>query len=277
MNEERVFKEIFTDPQYAPKTAKLPFVWQIDYKGATSHFVGTQHFTAINYGPALSEILEGKKRVFLERNMQETCADDYAPVRKYLAEQTIDALPETLHAAFTNIFEKTPAQARTTPVFDLYMRLFLRVIASLDSFYRMEVQIQKRADKRGIPVEGLETTEENHAGLLDEMQNFAQNIPRLLGYGPSVHAHALSAFTALSTAYATGDREAALNAGSLGGTLEDKFNKPLLIQRNRNMAERSLQRLVEPSLVAVGVAHGIVEPSVQTLYREAGAKVERVQ
>jgi hypothetical protein len=42
------------------------------------------------------------------------------------------------------------------------------------------------------------------------------------------------------------------------------------------MTQRSLTYLAEPTLVAVGLAHFIVEPSMLTMYKEHGVNVKRL-
>ncbi len=47
--------------------------------------------------------------------------------------------------------------------------------------------------------------------------------------------------------------------------------------RNSNMAERSLINLTKPSLLIVGLAHLILEPSMLSMYQEKGIGVKRLQ
>ncbi|WP_156678341.1 TraB/GumN family protein [Sphingomonas profundi] len=140
----------------------------------------------------------------------------------------------------------------------------------------VEPQIEAQFKARALPVEGLETPEQQ-LGFFDGLPEDAQR--EFLAGIVEDPAKMREEFDAMLAAWARGDEKAI--AATFDEDLKDSaaLRDALLIRRNRNWAKLLEARLATPgvTLVAVGAGHLAGPQSVQTMLAADGLKVQRVR
>ncbi|MEK6823209.1 MAG: TraB/GumN family protein, partial [Nanoarchaeota archaeon] len=121
-----------------------------------------------------------------------------------------------------------------------------------------------------IPIPPLEAMEEQLLALCPA--SFGENLRDLIrrSNGSPVYFH--DKMQKMQAAY----ESATLDMNGIREMLTANQTESLLVQRNKIMVERSLPHLTHPCIIAVGLAHYVLEPSMLTLYREKGFIVNRI-
>jgi len=282
MGEKEVFKEIFTDPKYEIPSAKLPFVWEIEYQGEISHLVGTWHRYPADFRDSFANLLCGKRQAAMEFAPHEYEENRmlFRQSEEYTAAVCIDSLTENEQQALAEVSGKTAETMRKMPLYHLYNLVNEQAAAQAGMPIRkMDIDLYKIAAENKILVHSLESPQDLAAAMVVLIPQIEEQV-RWMARNPANDTAVLE-LQDLVSAYTQGDAAKCLSLriAYLDQTMQEycAAHPELVAERNKKMVRHGLDLLAAPTLIAVGLTHAIAEPgSMVSLYRDAGAKVERV-
>lgn len=261
-----------------PKQSKLPFVWELDYNGIKSYLVGTNHRAPNCFKDDIEERLKRASQLVVECEVF-SMKEEYAKAKEKLnarasCESIVDMLDEDEQQELAKIAQlpgyivkKMLSGGRVPSLLQANVPPYFKGVDQV--FY-------DAADARKMPVYGLETINE-HAGAAENavltkedcVNELKKIILRNRKYG-----------SLRRWIEKIGEAYVAADADKVGEFLFGDSLLPsevrLVVGRNERLTERSIQYLQTPSVVAVGIGHLIIEPSMLRLYEQKGIKVKRV-
>jgi len=271
----------------APVTTK-PALWRIADADTTIWLFGTIHALppALNWKQGkVAEAFAGADRLIVEVVQPANTAEFSRIVNRMAMSPGLpplaERLPESRRPALKSLMARSASPAAAFDGMETWfaaMMLMTPVIkdAGVDPQSGADNQLVAEARRRGIPVEGLETVEQQ-LGFFDTLPEAQQRA--FLASVVADSANAKTEFHKLLSAWTRGDvaRLAVLADRDLKATPE--LHARLLIARNRAWAAALKRRLDSPGtvFVAVGAAHLVGAGSVQSELARAGIRVSRVQ
>jgi hypothetical protein len=268
----------------APKAK--PAMWKLSDPDTTIYLFGTVHVLPSNLKwrtLRFDRTVSQAKELVLEINDQ----DDKAAIGQLYKRiafssglpPVLDRVPADKREALAAAIEKAglkPAQLDPMETWAVAVTLGASMYAGIGASADNGVENQLRANFKGRPIEGLETTEQQ-LGYFDVMPEETQR--KLLVSMVEDVKSARVDFQKMVTAWSSGDTKA------IARTFDDELKKApeiaevLIDQRNANWVEWLKHRLDQPGtvMVAVGAGHLAGKGSVIDLLQKQGLKVERVQ
>ena len=270
----------------APVTTK-PALWRIADADTTIWLFGTIHALP----PALqwkqgkvADAFAGADRLIVEV-VQPTNPAEFSRIVNRMAlspglPPLAERLPERKRPALKNLMARAASPAAAFDGMETWfaaMMLMMPIIkdSGVDPQSGADNQLIVEARRRGIPVEGLETVEQQ-LGFFDTLPEAQQRA--FLASVVADSANAKAEFHKLLSAWTRGDvaRLAVLADRDLKATPE--MHARLLIDRNRAWATTLKRKLESPGtfFVAVGGAHLAGAGSVQSDLPRAGSRGSRI-
>ncbi|MBI4141379.1 TraB/GumN family protein [Candidatus Woesearchaeota archaeon] len=267
-----VVNDIFTK---SPRQRRLPFVRQLDYKGIKSYLVGTNHCSPNCFNDDIEKRLKNVEQLVVECALSsaEEAGDYTDKMHKNSSscKSLFDLLDKDEQEALEKIARVPLLVMKEMPSLGLVPYLLFE---NAHPYFESVDQIfHNVADKKKIPVYGLETTDEQIIAVKDAGDSI-QALRHVLSLDKK-YGSLRAWIQKTGEVYVRGDADKLRKFTSSDSLMpsEDKF----IARRNQRLAERSIPYLTKPSLVAVGVGHCILEPSMQTLYKQRGIKVKLVE
>ncbi|MBI4140814.1 TraB/GumN family protein [Candidatus Woesearchaeota archaeon] len=269
-------KELFSK---SPKQRRLPFVWQLDCEGVKSYLVGTSHHAPNCFKRDATNRLNGIEQLIVECVLPsvDEAGDGYDKMQQVSApcESLICLLSDGEQETLAKIAHVHVSVLKELPSIGLVPYL---LVANANPYFESVDQVfHDVADERGIPVNGLETVDEQIISIQNTASSQEDNIlplRKILLLNKKYH-NLRAWLEKLGEAYVTGDTSKLREFICVDSLLQSE--EKLILDRNQRLAERSIPYLTKPSLVAVGVGHCILEPSMQTLYEQRGIKVKQIE
>jgi len=262
---------------------KLPFVWELDTAGIVSHAIGTFHITDTDYSEAIESYLKGKNHCLVEMNLFDS------ELRKELI-SLIPTLPKIKDYAPEVPLPQQERIARSVhkPYQELMNTTLIEFSSLATDIPGVALPVQKGIDillmsasmSHGAAIVSLETVAEQMNAFKRILDENARKIPLFLANPETYVAAVVGDFKNRTAAYASGDILRVRQLKDMSGQTLDQITEShpeITGERNRRMTDLSLPYLQQPSIVAVGVAHFLCEPTMLTMYEEKGIKVKRVQ
>lgn len=250
---------------------KLPFVWELDNKGTVSYAIGTSHIVPTSYKSEAKKYISRAKNLCVELDIRKGKTQseiDNILSRKY--GEILDLLAtdeqEEISRRLNMPLEKLRALPRAALPIIYYER------AGYTAKNCVDLELITSAEENKIPIIELETTELQARAFKESMNAEKEKTISLVRKQLAKSAE-YNPVKELIDAYMRGDES----------TLTSQFNEQnegqldVHVRRNEGLAANSLPYLEQPSTVAVGVAHFIMEPSILTLYKEHGIKIKRIK
>jgi len=248
---------------------KLPFVWELRYNGTISHAVGTHHSVPDIpdiYAEDAARYVEGKKQLLMECDILKKPEGDLA---RLLDTQLSEVTGKADHKDLVTL-----ACILEQPMFLLTS---MRVLALDDALLKkctssklkaVDFVMQEQALKYGVAINYLEKNEEHVPDLKAAIRRVPERVQEIATQERLEPGSWKKEYRQDLDAYMSGDLQAIIELSK-----KEEINT----DRHKTIAERSLPYLKEPSTIAVGLAHFVVEPTVLTFYRQKGIEVKRVQ
>ncbi|MET0374328.1 MAG: TraB/GumN family protein [Rhizorhabdus sp.] len=271
-----------------PREAR-PALWKLADDDTTIYLFGTIHVLPTGYrwqtGPVAPAIASAKTLV-----IETLIGDDPAATSALLLRMgkpaaplppLLERVPTAKRAALAAMIARSGIPAAFLDGQETWTAALLLVGTTLTDMKLVagdgvEPQIQASFKARNLPIEGLETPEEQ-LGFFDRLPEAAQR--DFLAAMVEDPAQMRTEYDAMLAAWARGDPKAI--AATFDDELKDSpdLRQSLLVQRNRNWAKWLEKRLDSPGtvLVAVGAGHLVGRDSVQVMLARDGLKVVRVQ
>jgi len=260
---------------------KLPYLWEVRKGDKSSLVCGTQHVVPYDYSTSISELLEGKKFLLVERTRTDIDLERYfssdatgSSLEKVLKKEELKKL-DLFKPYFEKIFGSEKKIEQLTP-FSLYNIIGTKLCKEF--FFNMESNMRKIAQEKGIPVIGLETLEERiyHAKKNEEL--FIRRLKKYLNLiFPSTNTKNYSdvflkiAISMAGEFYASGNLD----------FFELRINKKK-VHRSMRTRNRRIVKRCEPYLewgdafIAVGLVHLIGKSGILKELEKRGYEVRRI-
>ncbi len=246
---------------------KLPFVWELNNKGITSHAIGTHHFipNAMDYAADAAKYLQEKTYLLTETPENEPCPTEIVARASALTlAASLDQLTEQEQTECARILNTPLTDLRKTTLLDFNGALYAQ--SGYQELQPLEGILSAIAKLLNIENRGLETFQEQ----LEVVEKMAKNYTPFLR---SIIEDERKQPGCIKS-YAKKDIDSFINSN---GDFAKPVNPDIFKARNHIMIERSMPYLSRPSAIAVGAMHFLEEPSLISLYQEKGIKVKRVQ
>ncbi|NWG52199.1 MAG: TraB/GumN family protein [Hydrogenophilaceae bacterium] len=277
------FGALSAGPAGAKAPEISPALFVVRDEDSTLYLFGTMHIRPAGAqwgGPNAHAALEEADEVWLETVEQ---PEDQVLVLRYAmsAEPLSRALTPEQYARLSRALERVGQQPGA---FDMmrpwFAALMLELMPMIQRGYEIEsgadMQIQRRANERGVPVRPLETSEQ-HIRILADL-DMAVQVQLLMETIEAIEKGGEES-DALERAWEQGDldRIAATDLDELRREMPE-FYEVLLVRRNAAWVETIERELAGAGVdfVAVGAAHLAGEHSVQAMLEARGFAVERV-
>ncbi len=254
---------------------KHPFVWELRHKGVLSYAVGTFHVLPVDLVPSIEDLIRNAENVAVEFDHRDKNNFSWRDeiIGKIFGDREIDALAA--------IFQCAPEEVARMPLLRAYSQLRSKSAErAFGSIYYFDRAIVDETRRRHLNLVALETAQEQASAISASAGFFGSKLCLALESNLDVVSMMAKDLEELTRAYLRGDSSVLLNhldsicglsavqsAGIFPETLEG---------RNIYMVERSIGWLNLPSLVAVGVGHYIIEPSMLTMYADRGVEVKKI-
>ena len=246
---------------------KLPFVWELNYKGVISHAVGTHHYlpNIESYVADSCRHLQGKSHLLTETTEDQPWPEEVQ--KQFLAfTLSLEKLTVPEQEELARAIEAPLSVLRECPAIKfrdlLYKHSGYDRLDPLDGLLHFVAKNQF-----GMQSYPLETVEEKLAiyknvdmslGLLRMLEEERRNP----GYLKRQAREEIDLF--------------------IQGKLPNDENTPpeytvINEKRNQIMVTSSLPYLSEPSAIGVGATHFVQKPTMLELWQNEGIKVERIQ
>jgi len=280
----KTINDLFTS---SPVQRKLPFVWELDYNGVKSLLVGTRHFAPNCFGDDVQRRVESVNTVLTEIGDPDLI--NYDDVAKQLSNlvriadifdclsikekescSTLLGITEETHYEKLCSVSLSGSLRKVALLPVLFVEIHLHKKAH-PYFTSLEDQFTRIAKNKSIPVKALETVAEQlsvleHSSFDEQVVYFKTFLAKCKTFEEWKKAH-----EKYIRAYVFGDSEyIKIRCSELPGV-------DIHIKRNYNLATRSLPYLNSPTIVAVGAAHCILEPSMIKVYEQQGVKTKRIE
>lgn len=257
------------------KQQKLPFVWEIDNSGIISYLVGTDHFAQDVYKKDAEKRLNGIEQVLFEVIItDENKAEfeksiDESGLMEVMAGPYIEQLTRQEQEKISRIIEIPIMLLRNEPLF-LLKKYLLNKYSPLN-YKAVDVTIRETAQEKNTKIYPLETFQEQLTTLkLDCEQKGLEDLKQLIRIVQDFK-NLNNYYKTIKHAYAHGDTETIKKM-----LTKEKISKKTGSDRNITMATRSIPYLQQPTMIAVGAAHCIIEPTMQDVYESNGIKTKRI-
>ncbi len=257
----------------------LPFVWELDYQGVQSHLVGTMHFlpnwsSVPDFKPAADELLRGKEHFLQELYLPEIDIVNKIRIMSAVSGQKfgdyLGTFGEEEKLLLAKTLGVTPSDLEKRPT--MMLTAYLLQAAKISPVDGVEEILQHSAEKKDIKIASLETVDEQIACMKEVMDGTSEAFRNIIDKEKRQPGFFKGYYPKVFESYLSGNEEDLLFSGS---QIYER-TPPSMIQRNRNMVQRSLSYLVEPTVVAVGAFHCLGEDSMINFYRENDVTVRRV-
>ncbi|WP_205480909.1 TraB/GumN family protein [Sphingomonas arenae] len=266
-----------------------PALWQVADKDTTIYLFGTIHVLPDEHSwrtPTLEKAIAGSTDLIVETIIDPSNPQKTQAVMLNLAQSPglpplQQRLPEAKRADLTATLAQLGIPAGALDRFETWaaaliiLQLQLQK-AGLESDNGVEFVLKRDFAAAGKPIGQLETNEEQF-GFFDTLPEDSQ---RLLLEGSIERPEELrTEFGAMLAAWTRGDVAAIARSFNREFSEAPALEDALLKRRNANWARWIEQRLAQPGkiLVAVGAGHLAGDTSVQSLLKERGIKVTRLQ
>lgn len=252
----------------------LPFLWKIRKGDTVSYAVGTVHLSDKDYSSVLEQYLYDSEVLLTEASLDESL-EAYEGGLDFSASGSKGMLGKLSRRQAKKFREITGAtkkefkEMKSWP--DTKVSWYYTVkSANLESPYNiMDLDLVRSSARLGIESHGLETDEER----IEYMDIFSSEAD-CLGYLIKDLERETPISVQVLDLYDSGDDSGLLNLFYDDVTPEMHQST---LKRNAKMAERSMEYMDRPCLVAVGLVHFLSEESMLDHYREAGLEVSRVE
>lgn len=258
-------------------------LWKISHPGyKDSYLFGTIHLSDPRVLSLIDRVepyiqkseLFAMEMVIDETSQQELVNASYFAENESLADYLDKDLLQQVHEIMQRYYNVVPATVNK-------MRPWV-VMASLSTpppeygGAVLDVQLQHLADSEGLPVSGLETTQEQVSAL--SSLNIQEQV-WMLRKSVIDFYNSETMWPVLITFYLHRDLEALVNTQNQlmdeTSDIDDRFMYAMLQQRNHRMAERMITLMQKQSVfVAVGALHLPGEEGVLSLLEQRGFRVE---
>ena len=245
---------------------KLPFVWELDNKGVVSHAIGTYHVTENCYKEDANQRLRGKSNLLVEIRAEDVPIQTRTLISRIKLSEGIEKLTQPEQKELVSYIPGSSLEELK----DLPTACFTEYLMHLAGFRNLvslEETFLDVALKKDMPVNSLEIAYIDR--LVAKIRNNTDELRQAIKFGQKCGSIPQS-MREMYLAYQAGNEKRMEQ-------LAEKHMEKLDLERNENMTEKSLPHLQRPSIVAVGVAHFLFEPSMLTLYRQKGIEVKRIQ
>jgi len=255
----------------------LPFVWELNYEGARSLAVGTIHLTTYDYTEDIKKKTDGIENLLVEHDLSKIPQKVLQEISSITIGDELNKLSAEEQQIFAEILNVPLEKLKESQMamLDVYM-IRLRepkVITSVDMSLMMQAELKK------IKVQSLETLDEQREYGHGRKGLLTGKIRRMLELEKAQPGFVKEWYPKIFDFYDAGA------AGELITYLEiiqDKPNLQYQIEasriRNEKIADRSLEHLKKPSVVAIGAYHLLKEPnSVISFWQKKGIETKRVQ
>ncbi len=251
------------------KQRKLPFVWELNYRGTKSYAVGTDHVAPNCFNEDALRVLRGKRKLLLEANPFD---QTYIKIADNLCSSTLeDTLTKNEIKELSKIFSLPVSQLRAAPLTAIFPSLLYRIgygiPASVDSVLARHAYLQ------GVEIVQLEHQRKRNLTRDYVNDEYAKIIRNLIENERKKTGYWMTFTRNYVREYLNGDETPLKRKHE-----KEHGNTNIDQERNRLIVKTSLPHMKAPCVVAVGLAHYIIEPdSMLTLYRERGIKVKRIK
>jgi uncharacterized protein YbaP (TraB family) len=267
--------------------ALQPAMWQVSHADSSLYLLGSFHMLPRGvpwYNETIAAAFDGADVLLIESR---DSANDLTEVRQLIAEKsrlpddkTLDAFIDAenyarviQHAAALGLDENRIA--RSQPWFIMILFAYEGLDQSgVRKHYGVDYHFESNAQKRRIPVYGLETMSEAFDALAN--QPMAVQVERLLS-SLSPEQGSGTTLMDLFTAWAVGDVDGLERL--MRADMSDAEYRVLLTERNKRWMPRLEQQLQQPqqAMVVVGAAHLVGKDSLVDLLQRRGYSIRRVQ
>jgi len=257
---------------------KLPFVWEVKKADAISLFCGTQHLLSHDYDNSIRKLLEGKKIVLLEQDLEydeeEMFSDDEKspPLRDILTPKELGKLD--FYRPFFEEFDDTGQGIEDLCPLGFYGLINTKLVN--EDFYCIDLRIKEIAEEQGIKVVGLQ----NQMELKEEAASSESFIPQVKAFLALITISPWS-----ETGYSDFFLRCTVASGSAIYSSGDLFYyEGCYFDHMTEMSERNVVMIkrAEPhiekgdALLAVGIAHFVNEFGILEGYKRKDYEIRRI-
>lgn len=276
-------------PAFARETARVA-LWKLSDTDTTIYLFGTVHALpkdlTWDIGP-VRQAFDKADTLVVEVVEPDDAARTLAPMMRMglAAPGTVPPLaervPGKLRTALGALVARSPFPAQALDRFETWLAALILVgptisDAGLDPSTGADRALMENARKRGVPIVGLETMEQQ-LGYFDTLPEADQRA--LLEAVVDDEGNVKQQFDALIAAWARGDVAALETLADDELKASPHIRDVLLKARNARWADWLAKRMATPGtvFVAVGAGHLAGHDSVQAMLAAKGLKVQRLQ
>src|SRR3989338_3084368 len=248
---------------------QLPFVWELSLDGVVSHAVGAMHSSPYDFRQQCKELLYGKSALMVEYDIKRESPDLQRVNAPTLNQYLQGFSPADQQFLADVVLEKSLGEMSGKHPIWFMVEMYKKSGVKFNK-QGIDLVFLDGASEKNIPAVSLETWETQETYFLAMLNKTPEFLRWIVEKERSESGAAVDFYCRVADTFFSGDEN-----GAWSCTLESPtFDTEVHFKRNHIMAEKSLQYLAHPSLIAVGAAHLIGEHSIFHFYQEKGVTIK---